>query len=56
MYHPDRQQELLTGLVIRIPAGDYDQLKSLSGRTRVRQSEYLREAIADLLEKYRHLL
>lgn len=55
MYHPE-QDSTLTGLVIRVPSGDYDRLKVLSGRTRVRQSEYLREAIADLLEKYNHLL
>jgi predicted DNA-binding protein len=29
-----------------------ERLKELSKKTRVRQSEYLREAIADLLAKY----
>lgn len=53
MYDPEGP---LTGMVIRIPATDYDELKRLSSRTRIRQSEFLREAIADLLEKYAHLL
>lgn len=48
--------DTLTGLVIRIPALDYGALKCLSERTRIRQSEFLREAIADLLDKYAHLL
>jgi predicted DNA-binding protein len=39
-------------LVFRIPKQRLEALKELSKRTRVRQSEYLREAIADLLEKY----
>lgn len=42
----------LTSLVFRIPKQRLEALKELSKRTRVRQSEYLREAIADLLEKY----
>ncbi|MBS2027088.1 MAG: ribbon-helix-helix domain-containing protein [Deltaproteobacteria bacterium] len=42
----------LTSLVFRIPKPRLEQLKDLSRRTRVRQSEYLREAIADLLAKY----
>jgi len=46
----------LTGLVIRLPREDFDRLRSLSTHTRVRQSEYLREAISDLLGKYSHLL
>jgi predicted DNA-binding protein len=42
----------LTSLVFRIPRPRLEQLKQLSRKTRVRQSEYLREAIADLLTKY----
>lgn len=42
----------LTSLVFRIPKPRLEQLKQLSRKTRVRQSEYLREAIADLLSKY----
>jgi predicted DNA-binding protein len=42
----------LVSLVFRIPKNALDLLKGLSARTRVRQSEYLREAIEDLLSKY----
>jgi len=38
---------------VLISAGTAEQLKSLARKTRVRQSEYLREAVADLLRKYR---
>ena len=43
---------LLVSLVFRIPRSALQTLKGLSARTRVRQSEYLREAIEDLLAKY----
>ncbi len=56
MYDEAGQRQPLEPLVIRVPAADYLRLKRLSAATRVRQSEYLREAIADLLRKYRHLL
>lgn len=42
----------LVSLVFRIPKNALDMLKGLSAKTRVRQSEYLREAIEDLLAKY----
>ena len=42
----------LVSLVFRIPKNSLEQLKGLSAKTRVRQSEYLREAIEDLLVKY----
>jgi predicted DNA-binding protein len=42
----------LTSLVFRLPRTRLDALKELSRETRIRQSEYLREAISDLLEKY----
>ena len=42
----------LVSLVFRIPKNSLAQLKYLSAKTRVRQSEYLREAIEDLLSKY----
>lgn len=42
----------LVSLVFRIPKPCLEALKGLSTRTRVRQSEYLREAIEDLLAKY----
>ena len=42
----------LTSVVFRLSRGKLDALKDLSRSTRIRQSEYLREAISDLLEKY----
>jgi hypothetical protein len=42
----------LTSLVFRISKVRLELLKDLSRKTRVRQSEYLREAISDLLTKY----
>lgn len=42
----------LVSVVFRLPRDRMECLKELSRETRVRQSEYLREAIADLLEKY----
>jgi predicted DNA-binding protein len=38
--------------VFRLNRDRLDALKELSKETRIRQSEYLREAIADLLGKY----
>ena len=42
----------LTSIVFRLNRDRLDALKDLSRETRIRQSEYLREAIGDLLEKY----
>jgi predicted DNA-binding protein len=42
----------LTSVVFRLPREKLDSLKDLSRTTRIRQSEYLREAISDLLSKY----
>ncbi len=42
----------LTSMLIRLPPTLADQLRDLSRRTRIRQSEYLREAVRDLLDKY----
>ena len=42
----------LTSVVFRLNREKLDALKDLSRETRVRQSEYLREAISDLLTKY----
>lgn len=42
----------LTSIVFRLSREKLDTLKELSRNTRIRQSEYLREAITDLLEKY----
>ncbi len=50
-------QSRLSSVVFRLDRERLAQLKSLSRGTRVRQSEYLREAISDLLVKYaRYLL
>lgn len=46
----------LTSLVFRLQRNRLDALKELSRNTRIRQSEYLREAIDDLLEKYEEKL
>ena len=42
----------LTSVVFRLSREKLEALKDLSRSTRIRQSEYLREAISDLLEKY----
>lgn len=42
----------LTSVVFRLSREKLDALKGLSRTTRIRQSEYLREAISDLLSKY----
>ena len=42
----------LTSVVFRLNRDRLDILKDLSKETRIRQSEYLREAISDLIEKY----
>ncbi len=46
----------LTSVVFRLNRERLDSLKDLSRSTRIRQSEYLREAIGDLLEKYEEKL
>jgi predicted DNA-binding protein len=45
-------QPRLTSVVFRLSREKLDALKDLSRTTRIRQSEYLREAISDLLTKY----
>lgn len=45
----------LEPMLIRLPPALAAELRSLARRTRVRQSDYLREAVADLLAKYGHL-
>jgi len=42
----------LASVVFRLNREKLDSLKTLSRSTRIRQSEYLREAIADVLCKY----
>lgn len=45
-------QPRLASIVFRLNRDRLDALKDLSRSTRIRQSEYLREAIDDLLQKY----
>jgi len=45
----------LEPMLIRLPPTLAEQLRQLARATRIRQSDYLREAVADLLTKYNHL-
>jgi len=45
----------LEPMLIRLPPTLAEQLRQLARATRIRQSDYLREAVADLLAKYNHL-
>lgn len=45
----------LEPMLIRLPPTLAAELRNLARKTRVRQSDYLREAVADLLAKYGHL-
>jgi hypothetical protein len=40
-------------MLIRLPPMLAEELRQLARVTRIRQSDYLREAVADLLAKYR---
>lgn len=42
----------LEPMLVRLPRSLASQLRELARTTRVRQSDYLREAVADLLAKY----
>ncbi|HUL60097.1 MAG TPA: ribbon-helix-helix domain-containing protein [Anaeromyxobacteraceae bacterium] len=42
-------------MLVRLPPAFAAELRNLARKTRVRQSDYLREAVADLLAKYGHL-
>lgn len=48
-------QNRLEPMLIRLPPAFAAELRNLAKRTRVRQSDYLREAVADLLAKYGQL-
>lgn len=41
---------------VLVPTDIVEKLRDLSKRTRIAQSEYLREAVDDLLSKYAHML
>jgi hypothetical protein len=45
----------LEPMLIRLPPAFAAELRNLARKTRIRQSDYLREAVADLLAKYGHL-
>ena len=45
----------LEPVLVRLPPKLADQLRQLARATRIRQSDYLREAVADLIAKYRNL-
>ena len=45
----------LEPMLVRLPPTLAEQLRQLARATRIRQSDYLREAVADLLAKYSHL-
>ena len=45
----------LEPMLVRLPPTLAHQLRELACATRIRQSDYLREAVADLLTKYSYL-
>lgn len=47
------QEKVEVATHVLVPAEHADRLRRLAARTRVNQSEYLREAVEDLLSKYR---
>ena len=55
MMNPNGTQNRLEPMLIRLPPALAAELRNLAKKTRVRQSDYLREAVADLLAKYGHL-
>ncbi|HET7823747.1 MAG TPA: ribbon-helix-helix domain-containing protein [Anaeromyxobacter sp.] len=52
---PQSVPSRLEPMLIRLPPALAAELRNLARTTRVRQSDYLREAVADLLAKYGHL-
>jgi len=53
--NPNGSASRLEPMLIRLPPALAAELRTLAKRTRVRQSDYLREAVADLLTKYGRL-
>ena len=53
--NPNPAANRLEPMLIRLPPALAAELRSLAKHTRVRQSDYLREAVADLLAKYGRL-
>lgn len=52
--HTDTDKEVVSTHVL-VEQDKVEQLRDLSKRTRIAQSEYLREAVDDLLSKYKKL-
>jgi len=50
------QQNRLEPMLIRLPPALAERLRRLARATRIRQSDYLREAVSDLLAKYGHVI
>ncbi len=49
---PSGSSTRLEPMLVRLPPSLASELRNLARRTRVRQSDYLRGAVADLLAKY----
>jgi hypothetical protein len=45
----------LEPMLVRLPPSLAQQLRDLARATRIRQSDYLREAVADLVAKYQRV-
>lgn len=50
--HPDEEKTGVVSTHVLVEQEKVDRLRDLSRRTRIAQSEYLREAVDDLLSKY----
>lgn len=48
----DKEREEIVSTHVLVPEEQVQKLRELSRRTRIAQSEYLREAVGDLLSKY----
>jgi len=48
----DPEESFTVSTHVLVPEEDVRRLRALSARTRVAQSDYLREAVEDLLRKY----
>ena len=48
----DEQEKPEVATHVLVPSEHAEKLRRLAARTRVNQSEYLREAVEDLLSKY----
>jgi len=55
MQPPEVPNGRLEPMLVRLPPELADRLRRLARATRIRQSDYLREAVSDLLAKYGHV-